>query len=82
MVFVEVKTTASSKPGHPADRVTAEKQLRIAKASLRYLKRQKMLGVAARFDVVAVWWAEGGDRPERIEHYQAAFENPLQYQMF
>lgn len=82
MIFVEVKTTASTKPGHPADRVTPEKQARIAKAAMRYLKRNEILGAAARFDVVAVWWTSGGDEPDRIEHYEAAFENPLEYQMF
>ena len=82
VIFVEVKTTASTKPGHPADRVTPEKQARIARASLRYMKRKKILGAAARFDVVAVWWSSGGPRPDRIEHYEAAFESPLEGQMF
>jgi putative endonuclease len=82
IIFVEVKTTATKKPGHPAERVDERKQKQIARAALRYLKRNKVLGVRARFDVVAVWWTEGGIDPEKIEHYESAFEMPLEYQMF
>lgn len=74
VVFVEVKTLATTKPGHPADRVDANKQSRITRASLRYLKRKRLIGVACRFDVVAVWWPSDAQRPTRIEHYIAAFE--------
>ena len=82
VIFVEVKTSASFKPGNPAERVDLEKQKRIARASLRFLKRKKLLGIGVRFDVVAVWWAEGGGLPERIEHYEAAFESPLDDSMY
>ncbi|MEM9826674.1 MAG: YraN family protein [Planctomycetota bacterium] len=82
IVFVEVKTSASTKPGNPAERVTLDKQLRVARASLRYLKRKGLLGAACRFDVIAVWWPPSADTPTRIEHYEAAFENPLEFQMF
>jgi putative endonuclease len=82
IIFVEVKTTATKKPGHPAERVDERKQRQIARAALRYLKRKKVLGVRARFDVVAVWWTEGGKDPEKIEHYESAFEMPTEFQMF
>ncbi|WDQ17997.1 YraN family protein [Rhodopirellula sp. P2] len=74
MVFVEVKTLSTTRPGHPADRVDENKQARITRAALRYLKRQKLLGVACRFDVVAVWWPGDEPRPTRIEHYESAFD--------
>ena len=54
MIFVEVKTLASTKPGHPADRVDENKQAKVTRAALRYLHRKKMLGIRSRFDVVAV----------------------------
>lgn len=82
VVFVEVKTHGTSKPGHPADRVDHSKQGRITRAALRYLKRQQLLGVAARFDVVAVWWTEGGVTPERLEHYESAFEAVGEFQLY
>lgn len=74
IVFVEVKTLATTKPGHPADRVDEAKQARITRAALRYLKRQRMLNVRSRFDVVAVWWAGNTPQPQRIEHYESAFD--------
>lgn len=82
VVFVEVKTLSTTKPGHPAERVDEAKQDRITRAAMRYLKRQKLLGVAARFDVVAVWWPGDKPSPDRIEHYEAAFEASGLYQMF
>jgi len=74
VVFVEVKTLASTKPGHPAERVDENKQARITKAALRYLQRKKLLLCPVRFDVVAVWWPSGYDSPTKIEHYPGAFE--------
>jgi putative endonuclease len=82
IIFVEVKTHSTTKPGHPAERVDAEKQGRVTRAALRYLKRKKLLGVKARFDVIAVWWQTGGDEPNRIEHYEAAFEAVGGYQFY
>jgi putative endonuclease len=74
IIFVEVKTLASTKPGHPADRVDQNKQARITRAGLRYLHRNKLLGCVCRFDVVAVWWPSDCAAPTRIEHYPGAFE--------
>jgi putative endonuclease len=82
VVFVEVKTHSTSKPGHPAERVDEAKQGRVTRAAMRYLKRKKLLGVRARFDVIAIWWTSGGAEPERIEHYESAFEAVGNYQMY
>ena len=82
IIFVEVKTHASLKPGHPAERVDKAKQGRVTRAAMRYLKRKQLLGVATRFDVIAVWWQSGGANPDRIEHYESAFEAVGDYQMF
>lgn len=82
IVFVEVKTLGSRKPGHPADRVDAVKQRRLTHAAMRFLKRKHLLGQPTRFDVVAVWWPDDRSEPERIEHYEAAFEAQGDYQWF
>ncbi len=74
VVFIEVKTHSSNKPGHPAERVDRNKQGRVTRAAMRYLRRKQLLGVATRFDVVAVWWPGGQPTPKRIEHYQSAFD--------
>ncbi|WP_044256222.1 YraN family protein [Rhodopirellula sp. SWK7] len=82
IVFVEVKTLATRRPGHPADRVDENKQARISRAALRYLKRKKILGTPCRFDVIAVWWPTDEPTPTKIEHYEAAFESTIEYSFY
>lgn len=75
LVFVEVKTHGTTRPGHPAERVDDDKQQRLTRAALRYLKRHRLLEHRARFDVVAVWWTDpAAPSPERIEHLINAFD--------
>ena len=73
IVFVEVKTRRSQEPGRPAEAVDGVKQRRLTRAAEVFLKRHGLLDYPARFDVVAVTWAEDGHRPG-IEHFQDAFE--------
>ena len=82
VIFVEVKTQGTNKAGHPAERDDIEKQGRLTRAAMRYLRRKQLLGVAARFDVVAVWWTGPQSVPERIEHYESAFEATGRHQFF
>ena len=64
----EVKTRKSHDAGHPAEAVTNEKQKRITRIALAYLKHNNLLDdCSARFDVVAVTWPLGVRRPT-IEH--------------
>jgi putative endonuclease len=73
VVFVEVKTRRSSDPGDPLEAVTPEKQRRLTRAALLYLKRHRLLKHSARFDVLAVTWANLKKPPE-IQHIKNAFE--------
>ncbi len=82
LIFIEVKTLQTQKPGHPADRVDANKQTRITRAALRFLKRRQLLGTPCRFDVIAIWWPSGHDNPTRVEHYEHAFEAGGDFQMW
>mgnify|MGYP003663017713 CR=1 FL=1 len=82
IIFVEVKTHSTTKPGHPAERVDQAKQGRVTRAALRYLKRKRLLGMPCRFDVIAVWWPGETPEPEKIEHYEAAFEAAGDFQLF
>src|ERR1700722_13322695 len=50
-VFVEVKPRESLSGGHPADAVTADKQTRLTRLALSFLKRHGLLDYPARFDV-------------------------------
>ena len=54
IVFVEVKSRSSSAYGSPKDAVTREKQRRISKNALHYLKKTAQMNSRARFDVVAI----------------------------
>lgn len=72
VVFVEVKTRASRDAGSPADAVNEQKQRRLTRLALSYMKRHDLLEYPARFDVVAVIWPANARRPE-IEHFPAAF---------
>ncbi|QDV87972.1 YraN family protein [Stieleria sp.] len=82
VIFVEVKTLQTTRPGHPADRVDENKQARITRAALRFLKRRKLLGASCRFDVIAIWWPKGEPVPAKIEHYEHAFEAAGDFQMW
>jgi putative endonuclease len=73
IVFVEVKTRSSHEGGHPVDAVDGEKQRRLTRLALAYLKRHDLLEYPVRFDVLAVTWPEGAARP-LIEHYRHAFD--------
>jgi putative endonuclease len=73
IVFVEVKTRASTDAGHPSDAVDHDKQARLTRLALAYMKRHDLLDCSARFDVVAITWPDGQFRP-RIEHFPSAFE--------
>ena len=73
IVFIEVKTRRSDLAGHPAEAVDEQKQRRITRLALAYLKRHDLLEYPSRFDVVAVTWPSGAKQP-KIEHIKNAFE--------
>ncbi len=81
IVFVEVKTRRSHDRGHPADAVGREKQYRLTRLAMVYLKRNGLLECQSRFDVVAITWPKTQRRPI-IEHFKNAFEPTSQGQMF
>ena len=73
VVFVEVKTRESAEAGHPSEAVDRDKQRRLTRAAVTYLKRHGLLQCPARFDVVAVTWPASQRQP-KIEHFPNAFE--------
>jgi len=81
VVFVEVKTRRSCDAGHPAEAVGPEKQARLTRLALAYLKRHNLLDCSARFDVVAVLWPDSAKRPT-VEHFVNAFEAVGRGQMY
>jgi putative endonuclease len=81
VVFVEVKSRRSHDAGHPAEAIDDDKQLRLTRAALSFLKRHDLLECSSRFDVVAVTWPDDHKTP-RIEHYNNAFAAVGKQQMF
>lgn len=81
IVFVEVKTRRNVALGHPAEAVGRDKQQRMTRQALAYLKRRRLLEHRARFDVVAIVWPDGVKHPE-IQHFVNAFEPTGEGQFF
>lgn len=73
IVFVEVKTRESAAVSHPSDAVDEEKQRRLTRLAVTFLKRYGLLECPARFDVIAITWPAKKRFPT-IEHIKDAFE--------
>lgn len=80
-VFVEVKTRRSTSAGTPEEAVTRDKQTRLTRMALAYLRRFSLLEKPARFDVVSIVWPEEAREPI-VEHYRNAFAPIGSGQMF
>jgi putative endonuclease len=72
LVFVEVKSRRGSGGDPPEAAVTPEKQRRLARLALGYLKMKRLGDVPCRFDVVAVTF-DDQDRVSEIRHLPGAF---------
>jgi putative endonuclease len=72
LVFVEVKTRRGDEFGRPIEAVDRQKQLRISKGGLAWLRLLDNPDVVFRFDVVEILWPENGE--PRCELIQDAFE--------
>ena len=83
IVFIEVKTWARPWPnaGGPSDAVHEEKQLRITKAALVYMKRHGLLETPGRMDVIEVTFDVESRRPI-FRHFQDAFEAAGTFQFY
>jgi len=81
IVFVEVKTRASHDRGHPAEAVDQDKQRRLTRVALSFLRRHDLLEYSARFDVIAITWPANQKQPA-VEHFKNAFEAVGTGQMF
>lgn len=77
IVFVEVKTWTHAGEGGPSDAVDADKQQRLTRLALEYLKSHHLLEASARFDVVEVTLDA-----KSIRHFPNAFEATGKYQWF
>jgi putative endonuclease len=71
IVFVEVKSRKSEEFGDPQLAVGLEKQKKISRISLTYLKEKHLYPCNARFDVVAIKMLPAGSTVDLIQN---AFE--------
>lgn len=82
IVFVEVKTRVSQAHGHPTEAITPDKEQRITRTALAYMKHHGLLSqCAVRFDVVALTWPKDQEEPI-VEHIENAFEATGKFQLF
>jgi len=72
LVFVEVKTRGSEDFGRPVEAVNRQKQLRVSKGGLAWLRMLDNPDIVFRFDVVEVLLPNEGD--PQLELIQNAFE--------
>ncbi len=71
LVFVEVKARKTKDFGNPKSAVTPKKMKKISMVALEYIKTIAYENKPARFDVVAICYADGR---EQIEIIKNAFE--------
>jgi putative endonuclease len=71
IVFVEVKTRTTREHEDPESAVTPDKQRRVILAANIFLRQTHSTGRAARFDIVAITGAPGGEL--EVEHFVSAF---------
>ena len=72
LVFVEVKTRGGEEFGRPIEAVDRQKQLRVSKGGLAWLRLLDNPDIIFRFDVVEVLLPDEGD--PKLELIQDAFE--------
>lgn len=70
VVIIEVKTREADDHGDPWQAVGPDKQRRLSRLAVQYIKEQRLGSVPVRFDVVSVILGEN----QRIEHFEAAFD--------
>jgi len=81
LVFVEVRSTEGEDSIPPVESVDHDKQRRLTDLALIFLQRHRLLGHAARFDILAVCWPPDRSKPI-IEHFPNAFQPTGRFQMF
>lgn len=73
-VFIEIKLRRSKEYGMPSESVNTNKQQKIVKAALQYIKKFNLFTENIRFDVLAI-----GPGYEEIEIIKSAFTVPPKY---
>lgn len=72
VVFVEVKTRRRLDRGLPEEFVDDDKQRRLSRLALTFMRRHELLEEKGRFDIVSIAWPRDWRRPQ-IDHIEDAF---------
>lgn len=80
LVFIEVKTRAAENFGRPFAAVDRNKQHRLARAAIRYLKRLKSQPENFRFDVIEIVGSPNSPHPA-VRHIENAFPLPQYFRI-
>jgi putative endonuclease len=81
IIFVEVRSTERADVTRPTESVGPDKQRRLTRVALYYLRQKRLLDHAARFDVLAIGWPAGRGEPT-MAHYPNAFEATDRFQPY
>ena len=80
-IFVEVKTRSSDTDGLPFEAVNRNRQDRMSRAALVWLKQNRRLEQPCRLDIISILWKVPDAAPE-ITHYPNAFEPSARGQFY
>lgn len=80
-IFVEVKTRSSDTDGLPFEAVNRNRQDRMSRAALVWLKQNRRLEQPCRLDIISILWKDPSSAPE-ITHYPNAFEPSARGQFY
>lgn len=72
-VFVEVKARRTHSYGTPEDSVTPAKRRQIRRVAEGFVHIMKLDSYEARFDMIAIDYADGNEEGPAIRHHKGAF---------
>jgi putative endonuclease len=80
IIFAEVRSTAQADSERPAQSIDLEKQRRMTRAAVHFIRRHRLREPECRYDILILCWPPDQSQP-RIEHYPNAFEAVGRFQM-
>jgi putative endonuclease len=78
IIFAEVRTRRTETFGSPQGSITSSKIDKISKTALCYIQEKNLIEQACRFDVIAITYSKGSQKPNII-HIENAFEISRKY---
>jgi len=73
VVFVEVRSKSCDHTVIAAESIGREKQIKLSRAAVAFIRAYKLQGNSFRFDVIAIAWKKNSSTPD-LAHHENAFE--------